>query len=102
MASPSTRRANEWRFEFTRAMDPSDDREAKKDAEKKCTIRRCFGILQLVAGETGLDPAPVQLRGSISSNKQPIPLLRRSTLAGMARERAGVFHERGRGGRKVG
>jgi hypothetical protein len=53
-------------LEFTRAMDSSDDWEAKKDAEKRARYTHCFGILQIVTRETGMDPAPIQLhrRGS--------------------------------------
>jgi hypothetical protein len=79
-------------------MDSSEDWEWKKDAElffvSARTIKRhhhqkgpactCFGVLQLHAGETGLDHDPVQLhgrvRGSISNVDRTESLSFLSTL----------------------
>ena len=50
-------------LEFTRAMDSSEDWEEKKDAEKRSRYAPVLEILQLLAGEAGVDYEPVKLHG---------------------------------------
>ena len=61
--TPSIRKVNLAILEFTRAMDSSEDLGGKERCRKKEPVCTCSGILQLLAGDAGLDHDAVQLHG---------------------------------------
>jgi len=61
--TPSIRKVNLAILEFTRAMDSSEDLGGKERCRKKEPVCTCSGILQLPAGDAGLDHDAVQLHG---------------------------------------